>query len=69
MSDPRGWAPDQSDLEILCRLADGHTVETVARRVQLSERTVRRRLRAMADEAGVGSTMELVVRAVRARLI
>jgi DNA-binding NarL/FixJ family response regulator len=34
-----------------------------------SERTVRRRLRTIADEIGVDSTIEVVVHAVRARLI
>jgi DNA-binding NarL/FixJ family response regulator len=34
-----------------------------------SERTVRRRLRTIADEIGVDSTIEAVVYAVRARLI
>jgi DNA-binding NarL/FixJ family response regulator len=63
------WQPGADDLTLLAGLAEGETVESVARRAGLSERTVRRRLRAMADEAGVGTTMELVVRAVRRELI
>jgi DNA-binding CsgD family transcriptional regulator len=63
------WAPEAGDLDILRHLADGQTVGVVARRVGLSERTVRRRLRTMADEAGVDTTIEVVVRAVRAGLI
>jgi DNA-binding NarL/FixJ family response regulator len=66
------WGPARppgADLEILRLLADGLTVDVVARRVGMSERTVRRRLRAMADETGVATTMELVVYAVRSRLI
>jgi DNA-binding NarL/FixJ family response regulator len=59
------WSPDKGDLEILRLTADGHTVEAVARRVGLSERTVRRRLRAVADGIGVDSTIEAVVYAVR----
>jgi DNA-binding NarL/FixJ family response regulator len=60
---------DPVDLEILGLIAGGHTTEVVGRRLGLSERTVRRRLRAVADELGVGSTMEAVVHAVRAGLI
>lgn len=66
---PLSWAPDRDDLEILRHLADGETIGVVARRVGLSERTVRRRLRTMADETGVDTTIEVVVRAVRAELI
>ena len=49
--------------------AEGQTTDAVARRLGVSERTVRRRLRAVADLLGVGSTMEAVVSAVRAGLI
>lgn len=63
------WSPSQRDLEILGLLAEGWTVETVARRLDISERTVRRRLRAMADEIGVDSTIEVVVHAVRQEAI
>jgi len=66
---PLSWPHEPSDLEILRHLADGQTIGVVARRVGLSERTVRRRLRTMADEMGVDTTIEVVVRAVRARLI
>jgi DNA-binding NarL/FixJ family response regulator len=59
----------RADIEILRLLADGLTTDAVARRVGLSERTVRRRLRTMADSVGVATTMELVVYAVRAGLI
>jgi DNA-binding NarL/FixJ family response regulator len=57
------------DLRILRMLADGYTVDVVARRIGLSERTVRRRLRTMADDAGVGTTVEVIVYAVRRELI
>lgn len=65
----RAWEPDPTDVAILGMLAEGQTVEVVARRFGLSERTVRRRLRALADELGVDSTIETVVHAVRAGLI
>lgn len=63
------WSPDPVDLEILAHLAAGLTVDGIARRVGLSGRTVRRRLRSLADEIGVDSTIETVVRAVRLGLI
>jgi len=52
-------ATDQ--LDILSLLAQGLTVDTVARRLDVSERTVRRKVRAIADELGVDSTIEAVV--------
>ncbi|UMG94787.1 helix-turn-helix domain-containing protein [Nocardioides sp. TF02-7] len=56
-------------MEILRLLSEGHTTEAVARRVGLSERTVRRRLRTVADEIGVDSSIEAVVHAVRTGVI
>lgn len=63
------WVPNGDDREILARLASGETIDSVARHVQMSERTVRRRLRAMAEALGVETTIQVVVRAVRQRLI
>ena len=60
---------DRTDLAILGLLAEGHTVDTVARRVGVSGRTVRRRLRLLADGVGVETTIETVVHAVRRGLI
>ena len=57
------------DVRILRLLSEGHTTDVIARRVGLSERTVRRRLRTLADEIGVDSTIEAVVYAVRSGLI
>jgi DNA-binding NarL/FixJ family response regulator len=45
------------------------TVETVARRLDMSDRTLRRRVRAIADDLGVDSTIEAIVWAVRHQLI
>ena len=63
------WTPAENDLAILAALADGLTTEVVARRHGVSERTIRRRLRTIADEIGVDSTIEAVVYAVRNSLI
>ena len=43
-------APDQ--LDILRLLAQGLTIEAIARRLNVSERTVRRKVRAVAVELG-----------------
>lgn len=64
-----GWQPSRLDLEILRLLSEGETTEAIARRVGVSERTVRRRLRAVADTIGVDSSIEVVVHAVRTGLI
>lgn len=64
-----GWQPGRLDVEILRLLSRGHTTDAIARRVGVSERTVRRRLRAVADDIGVESSIEAVVHAVRAGLI
>ena len=50
-------------------MADGDTVEAVARRLGVSERTVRRRVRAACEAAGVDTTVEAIVWAVRGQLI
>ncbi len=63
------WRPSDLDLEILRLLSQGMTTDAIARRVGVSERTVRRRLRAVADEIGVESSIEVVVHAVRTGLI
>ncbi len=63
------WSLEDGDRTILGLLARGQTVEVVARRLGVSERTVRRRLRAIAGEIGVDTTIEVVVHAVRIGLI
>lgn len=63
------WRPEDLDLEILRLLSQGLTTHAIARRAGISERTVRRRLRAVADELGVDSSIQVVVHAVRAGLI
>ncbi|GAA1516799.1 helix-turn-helix domain-containing protein [Nocardioides humi] len=64
-----GWTPTGLDLEILGLLAQGLTIDAIGRKIGLSDRTVRRRLRTVADELGVDSSIEVVVHAVRAGLI
>ncbi|WP_082563768.1 MULTISPECIES: LuxR C-terminal-related transcriptional regulator [unclassified Nocardioides] len=57
------------DVALLALLASGLPAETVARRLGLSERTVRRRIRLICDRLGVGTTVEAVVWAARRRLV
>lgn len=63
------WRPTDVDLTILRLLSRGHTIDYIARRMDMSERTVRRRLRSIADDVGVDSSIEAVVHAVRTGLI
>lgn len=56
---------DPVDRQVLALVAEGLTTDLVSRRLGLSERTVRRRLRAVADDLGVATTIEAVVLAVR----
>ncbi|EHR63661.1 LuxR C-terminal-related transcriptional regulator [Saccharomonospora cyanea] len=53
------------DVELLRLLAKGLPLDAVARRVGLSERTVRRRVRDVCDRIGVSTRIEAVVWAVR----
>ncbi len=53
------------DVELLRLLAKGLPLDAVARRVGLSERTVRRRVRDVCDRIGVNTRIEAVVWAVR----
>lgn len=57
------------DLRILSGYARGMTLEVIARENDLSERTVRRRIRQASDALGVNTGIEAVVTAVRRGLI
>lgn len=59
----------RKDLELLRILATGLSLESVGRRLDLSERTVRRRTRALCDRLGVGTPIEAVVWAARRGLL
>jgi DNA-binding NarL/FixJ family response regulator len=58
-----------AEVAMLRLLAEGLPVEAVARRLDTSERTVRRRTRDLCDRLGVSSTIQLVVWAARRGLI
>lgn len=63
--------PDLSedDVALLALLARGLSLDTVARRLEMSERTVRRRTRTICDRLGVTTPIEAVVWAARRDLI
>ncbi|MDZ5661542.1 helix-turn-helix domain-containing protein [Nocardioides sp. S-58] len=59
----------EDELAVLRLMAEGQTVEAVARRLEVSERTVRRKARAVCATVGVDTPVEAIVWAVRRRLI
>lgn len=60
---------DDEERELVAMLADGLVLEAVARRLHLSERTVRRRVRSLCARAGVDTPVQVVVIAVREGLV
>lgn len=64
LSEPR-MTLDDEEIAILRLLADGVVLETIARRLALSERTVRRRIRTLCDRFGVDAPVQVVVIAAR----
>ncbi len=59
----------EDDLRLLALLADGLPLESVGRRLGLSDRTVRRRTRAICDRLGVRAPIQAVVWAARRGLL
>lgn len=57
------------ELQLLAEIATGVTTDVAARRLELSARTLRRRLRAVCDQLGVNTPIEAVVWAARRQLI
>ncbi|GGO25925.1 LuxR family transcriptional regulator [Microbispora rosea subsp. aerata] len=59
----------EEDLLLLAELAKGVTADRVGRSLDVSGRTVRRRLRGICDRIGVATAIEAVAWAARRRLI
>ena len=68
---PAGLATELSrqDVELLRLLAGGLPLDAVARRMGKSERTVRRRVRGICDQLGLGTPIQAVAWAARRGLI
>ncbi|MGH3322322.1 MAG: LuxR family transcriptional regulator [Streptosporangiaceae bacterium] len=66
MTEPR---LSDEEVYVLALLATGVTLDVAARRVDLSERTLRRRVRAVCDRIGVDTPIEAVVWAAKRDLI
>lgn len=54
-------ALDEQERVLISMLADGIVLEAISRRLNLSERTVRRRVRALCDRLGVDNPVQVVV--------
>jgi DNA-binding NarL/FixJ family response regulator len=59
----------REDVELLQLLASGLPLEAVARRVNTSERTVRRRVKAICDRLGFTTSIQAVAWAARQGLV
>jgi DNA-binding NarL/FixJ family response regulator len=68
---PAGLATELShqDVELLRLLAGGLPLDAVARRMGKSERTVRRRVRGICDQLGLGTPIQAVAWAARRGLV
>jgi DNA-binding NarL/FixJ family response regulator len=64
MAESATWLDDQ-EIELIRLLAEGLTTDRIARRLRISERTVRRRTRALCDRVGVPTAVQVVVWAAR----
>ena len=60
---------NREELELLAEIATGVTTEVAARHLELSARTLRRRIRNICDVLGVNTPIEAVVWAARRQLI
>jgi DNA-binding NarL/FixJ family response regulator len=56
---------DDQDVQLIRLLADGLLLEVAARQLCISERTLRRRIRALCDRIGVDTPVQVVVWAAR----
>lgn len=57
------------DIALVRLLADGLVLDAIARRLAVSERTVRRRIRALCDRFGVEAPVQVVVIAARCGVV
>jgi len=59
----------EEEIRLLAQIASGVTADVAARRLELSARTLRRRLRTICDRLDVNTPIEAVVWAAKRQLI
>jgi DNA-binding NarL/FixJ family response regulator len=59
----------EEEIKLLAQIASGVTADVAARKLELSARTLRRRLRTICDRLEVNTPIEAVVWAARRQLI
>jgi len=64
MTEP-SLALDDQELALVRLIADGLVLEAIARQLAVSQRTLRRRIRAVCDRVGVDTPVQLAVLAAR----
>ena len=52
---------DEQEIALIRLLAEGLVLDAVARRLGISERTLRRRIRALCDRIGVDAPVQVIV--------
>jgi DNA-binding NarL/FixJ family response regulator len=62
-------ALDAEETELVRLLAEGLVLDAIARRLDMSERTVRRRIRTLCDRFGVETPVQVVVIAARSGVL
>jgi DNA-binding NarL/FixJ family response regulator len=60
---------DAEETALVRLLADGLVLDAIARRLAVSERTVRRRIRGLCDRFGVDTPVQVVVIAARSGVL
>jgi DNA-binding NarL/FixJ family response regulator len=60
---------NDDEVKLLAQIASGVTADVAARKLELSARTLRRRLRTICDRLAVNTPIEAVVWAARRQLI
>jgi DNA-binding NarL/FixJ family response regulator len=60
---------EREDIDLLALFAEGLPLDTIARRLELSDRTIRRRLRSICDRLGFATPIQAVVWAARRGLV
>ncbi|MEV0070897.1 MULTISPECIES: LuxR C-terminal-related transcriptional regulator [unclassified Amycolatopsis] len=60
---------EREELDLLALFAEGLPLDSIARRLELSDRTVRRRMRSICDRLGFATPIQAVVWAARRGLV